>query len=525
MTDASWWQSGVIYQIYPRSFQDTNGDGIGDLRGIERRLDYLADLGVDALWISPIFPSPMVDFGYDVADYTGVHPIFGTLADFDRLLASAHSRGLKILLDFVPNHSSDQHPWFRESRSSRTNPKRDWYIWRDPVAGPDGERLPPNNWISDFGGSAWQWDEATGQYYYHAMLREQPDLNWRNPDLRAAMLDAMRFWFDRGVDGFRVDILWHMIKAADFRDNPLNPDWQPGMADMHKVLQLYSTDQPEIFEIVAEMRALADRYGNKALVGEIYLPVERLMAYYGKAGEGVHLPFNFQLIDAPWDAAALHRMVSEYEAALPEGGWPNWVLGNHDRPRIASRVGEAQARVAAMLLLTMRGTPTIYYGDEIGLADVAIPADKVQDPRELREPGFGFGRDPVRTPMPWDSSTHAGFTMGEPWLPLNPDWRARNVAAEAKDQRSILSLYHALLRLRRAHPALSLGAVRLLSAHGHVLAYERIRGDDRLVIALNLSGETQQFELPEGRALLTTSGDHVPGRLAPDQGVILELAA
>jgi alpha-glucosidase len=525
MIDRKWWQSGVIYQVYPRSFQDTNGDGIGDLVGIERRLDYLADLGVDALWISPIFPSPMVDFGYDVADYTGIHPIFGTLADFDRLLAAAHGRGLKILLDFVPNHSSDQHPWFLESRSSRANPKRNWYIWRDPGTGANGERLPPNNWISDFGGSAWEYDAGSGQYYYHAMLREQPDLNWRNPELRAAMLDAMRFWFDRGVDGFRVDILWHMIKAADFRDNPPNPDWKPGMADMHKLLQLHSTDQPEIFEIAAEMRALADSYGDKVLVGEIYLPVERLMAYYGKRGEGVHLPFNFQLIDAAWDATALHRMVADYEAALPQGGWPNWVLGNHDRPRIASRVGEAQARVAAMFLLTMRGTPTIYYGDELGLADAVIPPDKVRDPRELREPGLGFGRDPVRTPMPWDGSPHAGFTAGEPWLPLNPDWPTRNVAAEADDADSMLSLYRALLKLRRAHPALGLGDVRLLAAHGHVLAYERTRGEDRIAIGLNLSGEAQHFELPEGRALLTTSGDYARGRLAPDQGVILEADA
>jgi len=521
MNDRTWWQSGVIYQVYPRSFQDTNGDGVGDLAGIERRLDYLADLGVDALWISPIFPSPMVDFGYDVADYAGVHPMFGTLADFDRLLAAAHDREFRILLDFVPNHSSDQHPWFLESRSSRTNPKRDWYIWRDPA--PDGG--PPNNWISDFGGSAWQYDAATGQYYYHAMLREQPDLNWRNPGLKAAMLDAMRFWFDRGVDGFRVDILWHMIKAADFRDNPPNPDWRPGMADMHKVLQLYSTDQPEVFGIAAEMRALADSYGGKLLVGEIYLPVERLMAYYGKQGEGVHLPFNFQLIDAAWDAGALHRMVAEYEAALPSGGWPNWVLGNHDRPRIASRVGQAQARIAAMLLLTMRGTPTIYYGDELGLADVTIPADKVQDPRELREPGLGFGRDPVRTPMPWDASRQAGFTSGDPWLPLNPDWPTRNVAAQAADAGSILSLYRKLLALRRAHPALSVGVMRLLSAHGHVLAYERTMGEERIVIGLNLSNETHPFDLPDGSVLLTTGADYAPGRLAPDQGVILRVAA
>jgi alpha-glucosidase len=521
MTDHPWWQRGVIYQVYPRSFQDTDGDGVGDLAGIERRLDHFVDLGVDALWISPIYPSPMVDFGYDVADYTGIHPLFGTLADFDRLLAAAHDRGLRLLLDFVPNHSSDRHPWFLGSRSSRTNPKRDWYIWRDPA--PDGG--PPNNWISDFGGPAWEWDAVTGQYYYHAMLREQPDLNWRNPGLKAAMLDAMRFWFDRGVDGFRIDILWHMIKAADFRDNPPNPDWQPGMADMHKVLQINSTDQPEVFGIAAEMRALADEYGDKLLVGEIYLPIERLMAYYGKAGEGVHLPFNFQLIDAPWNARALHRMVEDYEAALPPGGWPNWVLGNHDRPRIATRVGEAQARNAAMLLLTMRGTPTLYYGDELGLADVVIPPDRVQDPRELREPGLGFGRDPVRTPMPWDGSANAGFTRGVPWLPLNRDWPTRNVAAERGDPGSMLSLHRALLRLRRAHPALSVGALRLIEAEGDVLAYERSHEGERIVVALNLGSEPHRIDLPEGRPLLSTTGDYAPGRLAPDQGVVVEVAA
>jgi alpha-glucosidase len=517
MSDPAWWQSGVIYQVYPRSFQDTDGDGVGDLAGIERRLDHLAKLGVDALWISPIYPSPMVDFGYDVADYTGIDPLFGSLADFDRLLAAAHARGLKLLLDFVPNHSSDQHPWFLESRSSHTNPKRDWYIWRDPA--PDGG--PPNNWISDFGGSAWKWDDATGQYYYHAMLVEQPDLNWRNPGLRAAMLDAMRFWFDRGVDGFRVDILWHMIKHADFPDNPANPDWRDGMADMHKVLQLHSTDQPEVFEIAAEMRALADSYGGRVLVGEIYLPVERLMAYYGKAGDGVHLPFNFQLIEAAWNARALHRLIAAYEAALPADGWPNWVLGNHDRPRIASRVGEAQARVAAMLLLTLRGTPTIYYGDEIGLADVTIPPERVADPRELREPGLGFGRDPVRTPMPWDGSAQAGFSTAEPWLPLNPDWPVRNVARQAADDASMLSLHRALLRLRRAYPALATGSLALIEADGDVLAYERVAGAQRIIVALNLGAQPQPLGVAGEMLLSTLSSAAYAGILAPDEGVIL----
>jgi alpha-glucosidase len=531
---ALWWKTGVIYQIYPRSFQDTNGDGIGDLKGIERRLDYLASLRVDAIWISPIYPSPMADFGYDIADYCGVDARFGTLADFDALLGQAHARGLKVLLDFVPNHTSDQHAWFAESRSSRDNPKRDWYIWRDPA--PDGG--PPNNWISDFGGSAWERDEATGQYYYHAFLKEQADLNWRNPAVQSAMYDVMRFWFDRGVDGFRIDVLWHLVKAADFPDNPPNPDYQPAMGDMHRVRQLHSTDQPEVHEIAADMRAIADSYGadgqgDRVLIGEIYLPVDRLMHYYGRKRAGVHLPFNFQLIDAPWEARSLAKLIADYEAALPPGGWPSWVLGNHDRPRVATKRGHAQARLAAMLLLTLRGTPTLYYGDELGLSDVGVPPDQVQDPRELREPGLGLGRDPVRTPMPWDGSANAGFTTATPWLPLNADWLTRNVARMSEEPQSILTLYRRLLALRRTHPALSIGSFALLDAEGDVLAYERRHGAERLIVALNLGARTQRLQLPDwasgARPLLSTLADaaqpaHGVLLLRGNEGVILSSA-
>jgi alpha-glucosidase len=528
---ALWWQTAVIYQVYLRSFQDSDGDGIGDIKGIERRLDDLVGLGVDAIWISPFYPSPMADFGYDISDYCGVDPRFGTLADVERLLAQAHARGLKILLDFVPNHTSDRHPWFIESRASRGNRKRDWYIWRDGAA--DGG--PPNNWISDFGGPAWEWDAATGQYYYHAFLQEQADLNWRNPQVRAAMFDVMRFWFDRGVDGFRIDVLWHMIKAADFADNPANPAYRPAMGEMHRVLQLQSTDQPEVHEIAAEMRAIADRYGvdghnARVLIGEIYLPVEQLMSYYGGARPEVHMPFNFQLIDAPWQARALAALIAAYEAALPPGGWPNWVLGNHDRPRVATKRGQAQARVAAMLLLTLRGTPTLYYGDELGLCDVEIPSDAIQDPRELREPGFGLGRDPVRTPMPWDGSDHAGFTTGTPWLPLNADWPARNVAEMSSDPGSILTLYRQLLATRRAHPALTQGDFALLEADGDVLAYTRSHQEQRLVMALNLGGSPQRLALPAWarnfRVVVSTHDemalvDDGVLLLRSDQGVIL----
>ena len=518
-----WWECGTIYQIYPRSFQDSDGDGVGDLKGIEQRLDYLAELGVDAIWLSPIFPSPMADFGYDVADYIGIDPLFGTLADFDQLLAAAHWRGLKLLLDFVPNHSSDQHPWFVESRSSRDNPKRDWYIWRDAAA--DGG--PPNNWISDFGGSAWEWDETTGQYYLHAFLKDQPDLNWRNSEVQAAMLDNMRFWFDRGVDGFRIDVLWHMVKAEALPDNPPNPDYRAGMGEMHQLLQLHSTDQPEVHEIAAEMRRIADGYGDRALIGEIYLPIERLMPYYGARLDGVHLPFNFQLIDARWNARELAQVIIDYEAALPTGGWPNWVLGNHDRPRIAAKLGEAQARVAAMLLLTLRGTPTIYYGDEIGIGAVEIPADRTRDPRELREPGIGLGRDPVRTPMAWDDSPNAGFSPGDPWLPLHEDLKTRNVASEQRDPASMLSLHRDLLALRRAEPALSIGSIGNIEASGHVLAYQREKGPSRLQVALNLSATDQPMPdgIEAGELLLSTLGNRPPkGWLRPDEGVTFRLA-
>jgi oligo-1,6-glucosidase/alpha-glucosidase len=516
-----WWERGVVYQIYPRSFQDSNGDGVGDLKGIEQRLDYLVELGIDAIWLSPVFPSPMVDFGYDVADYCGIDRLFGTLADFDQLLAAAHQRGLKLLLDLVPNHSSDQHPWFQESRSSRTNPRRDWYIWRDPAPSANGQRLPPNNWISDFGGSAWEWDETTGQYYLHAFLKEQPDLNWRNPEVREAMLDVIRFWFDRGVDGFRIDVLWHLIKAEGLPDNPVNPDYRPEMGEKLKVLQIHSTHRPEVHNLAADFRTLADDYGDRLLVGEIVLPLEELMTYYGRERPGVHLPFNFQLVEAPWDASELRKLIADYEAVLPPGGWPNWVITSHDYPRIAARLGEAQARIAAMLLLTLRGTPTLYQGDELGIGKVDIPPAKVRDPKELREPGIGLGRDPSRTPMAWDSSPNAGFSNIEPWLPLHTDWQTRNVAAQRGDPASMLSFYLALLQLRCAEPALSIGSIELIDSEPGVLAYKRRYCDSQLAIALNLSDQTRLIDLPGEPLLSTLDLRPAAGRLSPNEGIIV----
>ena len=520
-----WWRDAVIYHVYPRSWRDSGRDGVGDLPGIVGRLDHLTRLGVDALWVSPFYPSPMADFGYDVSDYTGVDPLFGTMADAERLIAEAHARDLKLILDFVPNHTSDRHPWFEAARASRDAPRRDWYVWAD--AAPEGG--PPNNWMSASGGPAWSFDEGTGQYYLHSFLPQQPDVNWRNPDLREAMLGAMRFWLDRGVDGFRLDVVYRCVKDEALRDDPPNPDYDPASdPPFAAVIPTHSADLPEVMPLVVEpMRRLVEAYRARLLIGEIYLPFERLVSYYGR-GAGVHLPFNFALVFAPWSAGALRDLVERYESLLPPGGWPNWVLGNHDQPRIASRVGAAQARVAMMLLLTLRGTPTMYYGDEIGMHDVAIPPDRIRDPWEINMPGLGEGRDPCRTPMRWAAGANAGFCPHgvEPWLPMGGNLDTINVAAQAGVPGSMLELTRALLALRRERPALRRGGYGEVRAEGEVLLYERVHGPDRLTVALNLSDREARTRA-RGRVLVSTRPD-APGELAgvlrPDEGVVLDTA-
>jgi alpha-glucosidase len=523
-----WWQKGIIYQVYPRSYCDSNGDGVGDLAGIHSKLDYLQWLGVDAIWISPVYPSPMADFGYDITDYCNIDPLFGTLEEFDLLLKDAHAKQLKVILDFVPNHTSDKHPWFIESRSSRTSPKRNWYIWSDPKA--DGG--PPNNWLSVFGGSGWEMDEATGQFYYHAFLKEQPDLNWRNPQVQEAMLNSMRFWLERGVDGFRVDVIYHMIKDDQFRDNPPNPHYQPGMPAFDSYLAEHSTDRPEVHDIIARMRSVLDEYEDRMMVGEVYLPISRLIAYYG-AGKGTHFPYNFQLINAAWDAQYLGRIIQSYEDALPKEGWPNWVLGNHDQSRVATRIGQAQARVAAMLLLTLRGTPTLYYGEEIGMHDVPVPKEAIRDPFEIREPGKGNGRDPERSPMQWSGEANSGFTKGKPWLPISDDFAQVNVEAERDDSQSMLTLYHRLITLRRAESALSVGSYEHFPTEGQLLAFKRSFEGKEFLMVLNMGGEEATFLLSEElrgkiRVAISTELDRAGERpanvlvLRRNEGLILE---
>jgi alpha-glucosidase len=474
----TWWESGSIYQIYPRSFQDSDGDGVGDLRGIAQRLPYVKALGVDAVWLTPIYPSPQADFGYDITDHTAIDPVYGTLADFDALVERAHVLGLKVILDYVPNHTSEQHPWFSDPD------KRDWYYWRDE----------PNNWLSVFGGSAWE--RLGDEYYLHTYMREQPDLNWRNPEVREAMLGVLQFWIDRGVDGFRVDAMRQLLNDPQWRDNPPNPDYREGMPEYQSHLPVRSADLDEVQDVVAEIRGAI---GDRLMIAEVYAPVERLVRYYGENGRGAQLPFNFHLITTPWEPEAIAALVERYEAALPAGGWPNWVLGNHDRPRVASRVGVAQARVAAMLLLTLRGTPTLYYGDEIGMTDVPIPPDRVVDVAD--------GRDPERTPMQW--AADGGFTTGEPWLPYG------DLAVNAAADPPILRLHRALLALRRDVE----GPYRTLHAGDGVLAYAR---GDRHAVALNLTSEPRPLPVA-GDVVLSTHLDGGGPSLRADEGVVLRI--
>lgn len=505
-----WWQSGVIYQIYPRSFQDSNGDGVGDLPGVIQRLDYLSKtLGVDIIWLSPIYPSPMYDFGYDVADYCDIHPLFGSMSDFDRLLVEVHKRGMKLILDLVPNHTSNEHPWFIESRSSRDNPKRNWYIWRDPAPGGG----VPNNWLSFFGGPAWTFDERTGQYYLHQFVTQQPELNYRNPEVVDALHKIMRFWLDKGVDGFRVDVIWLMMKDPLFRDEPPNPNWD-GVNRFDSIQHIHTANLPEVHDLIRGMRKVLDEYDDRMMVGEIYLPNAELIKYYGAPdARECHLPFNSQLINTKWNAASVRKAVDDYEAALPADASPNWVLGNHDRHRLATRVGAEQARVSAMLLLTLRGTPTCYYGDEIGMENVPIPPEMVQDPPAANQPEIAhiYGRDPERTPMQWDASPHAGFSSPDsqnPWLPLAANYEEVNAARQMEDPRSMLNFYRKLLELHKKSSALQVGAYRSLETNSpEVFAYERTSTDQHLIIILNFSGQAQTLSLREAgcKVILSTS--------------------
>ena len=515
MTD-DWWRRAVFYQIYPRSFADSDGDGIGDLAGIIGRLDHLRgatdSLGVDAIWLSPVYPSPQVDFGYDVSDYTDVDPVFGSLADMDRLIAECHARGMRVLLDLVACHTSDRHPWFSASRSSRDDPHRDRYIWAD--AAPDGG--PPNNWTAVFGGPAWTLDPGSGQYFQHTFYPEQPQLNWRNPAVADAIHGAMRFWLERGVDGFRVDAIQAAVKDARLRDNPPGgpPDpWFPrGDPDFSSQAHLWDADRPEARDVVRGLRRVADEHGA-VLVGEMYAPLERLAPYLAEdGGAGFQLAFDFELLHAPWSRDALALAIERAEALHPPGSWPTYALSNHDQSRHASRYGRRRARAAAVLLLTLRGAPFLYAGEEIGMQDL---------PRSRRAAHDRAGRDAQRSPMQWDASPGGGFTTGEPWLPL-VDPEATSVAAQRSDHGSLLTLYRRLIEVRRGSPALRGGEHRsILGLAPDVLAFLREAEAERVLVLVNCGDEPRRVDIARWaatpRLLVGTHSERVaridPGRI------------
>lgn len=520
-----WWKRAVVYEIALVSFQDSDGDGKGDIGGLLERVEYLKWLGVDAVWLTPIQPSPKRDFGYDIADYCAVDPALGTMADFDRLLAALHGAGIRLILDLVPNHTSDQHAWFQESCTSRSNDKADWYLWSDPAENGG----PPNNWKSRFGGSAWEWSEQRRQFYCHTFLVEQPDLNWRNEKVRDAIADVMRFWLARGVDGFRVDASAVLIKDHLLRDNPPKPDADAKTPPPQRDVPVFTDDRPQAMGCIEMMRRVLDEFDDRVLCGEVQGKTDRIGHFYGAARPRLHLPLNFALLDTEWSALPLQAAIDAYFNALPEGAWPVWVVGGHDKQRIASKIGAAQMRVLAMLLMTLRGTPFLYMGDELGRKRSSVPPEAVDDPFEKLVPGYGLCRDPERVPMRWNDSPCGGFTSGKPWLPMNDD-RSCNVEQQAGDKSSLVQLFRCLIDLRRREACLVEGEYRPLRARNDILSYERMLGDTRIAIGLNISGEPRRWEHDgAGEQLISThldrNGAQAPGQilLRANEGLVVKL--
>lgn len=528
------WSHIVIYQIYPRSFKDSNNDGIGDLQGIIEKLDYLQNLGVSAIWLSPFYPSPMKDFGYDISDYCNIDPLFGDLDDFDEMVRAAHEKNIKIIIDYVPNHTSDLHPWFVESRSEKDNPKRDWYIWKD--AKPDGS--VPNNWLSNFGGSAWEWDVKTKQYYLHTFLKEQPDLNWHNPQVKKAMFAVLRFWLERGVDGFRVDAFDHVYKDNRFLDEPQAvQNMKDYRSEAYFTLEhIYSRHQPELFTLINEFCTMLAEYNSFMIleVNSVKNKFDGLLQFY-KAGENknsLSLPFNFGFFTLPWTAKAYKTFVDEFDTKLGEKFIPTYVLGNHDVSRVATRIGMTHIRIAAMLLLTLRGIPTIYYGEEIGMQDVPILEAKAKDPYAKLVKGKLIHRDPERTPMQWTAEEYAGFSQTTPWLPIADNYKTVNVASE-QNKTSILALYKQLLNKRKKYAALKNGKYASLSiTNNQIFAYTREDDGEKLLIILNFSNIEQNISLPieETTLILSTYLDRNEEKmnlnaytLRPNEGLMLQI--
>ena len=498
-----WPEGAIVYQVYPRSLQDSNADGIGDLPGVVQRLDYLKDLGVNALWLSPFYPSPMADFGYDIADYCNVHPMFGTLEDFKTLLHESHERSIKIIVDLVPNHTSDEHEWFKLSRLSKNSPYSNWYIWKDPQPGSTpGNPIPPNNWRDALDGSpAWEWDDTRQQFYLHSFNKHQPDLNWSNPAVRDAIKDVMRFWLDLGVDGFRVDAVYWMAKDPLYRDDDANPEFIEGEDPRYEALaHNNSRGWPGVYGHVQDMANVLteEKYADseRFMVTEAYParhnPIADYLLFYTSMDPRVAAPFNFEGFMLPWDAASWRRFLKTFHQSLAElSPWcvPSYAFGNHDIPRLVTRLGEQAARSAAIMQLTLPGMVFVYYGEELGMHDVPIPHNQVQDPAAAGDP-LGQGRDPARTPMQWSPGKNAGFTTGTPWLPVASDSNKNNVETASKDPDSILSLYRFLGNLRNESPALKYGDITIIDlGDANVLGYTRSKENEHYTVLINFGAE------------------------------------
>lgn len=531
--ETSWPQNSIIYQIYPRSFKDTNNDGIGDIPGIIEKVPYLVDLGINAVWLSPIYSSPQVDYGYDVSNHRDIDPIFGTLKDFDKLVALLHKNKIKIIMDFIPNHTSSKHTWFEESRKSKTNPKRDWYIWADPKK--DGKE--PNNWLSNFGGSAWKLDPKTNQFYYHSFDQDQPDLNWRNPEVVTEMLDTMRFWLDRGVDGFRVDAVNYLYKDPSLKDEPQNPNYAGGfyLNPHDSLLHIYTLDQSDSIRILKEMAGVLQEYKNKFMVTEAITELPELIKMYKAVDWHAYQPFNFSLIRLPWDANSHKEYIDEYENALSNHYLPCYVLGNHDKPRVVTRIGKKQARNAAVLLFTLRGNSFIYNGEEIGMRDRRIPKYKARDTYDLHSPGLGLGRNPARTPMQWDESLDAGFSQTPPWLPVSLNYRNVNVKVEENNPRSMLTLYKKLIKLKTNNETVAYGDyISYPIPAPDVFAFVRKSDKEEILVLVNFSNRQRRIKLPLGKSkvILNNFLDRIEGekldlsnfKLRGDESIILSIS-
>ncbi len=537
MPETPWWRRGVIYQIAVSSFADANGDGRGDLRGIIERLDYLNDgtdasLGVDAIWLTPIHPSPLSDFGYDVSDYRSIDPRFGTMQDFEELLAECHRRGMRVVMDLVLNHTSIEHPWFVESRSSRDNPKRDWYIWRDGRA----PGKPPNSWVAVSEGSAWKYDKTTDQYYYHAFLPFQPDLNWRNPEVREEMFGVACYWLAKGVDGFRLDLVNCLYEDADLRNNPPKLGPRPYLAQKH----LHDLSQPENLVVASELRSLVENFGDRVLMGEVLTESPDVCVdYLGDGTDRLHLSFYLDFIRNKWSAEAFRRSVGWLEQHIPPDGWPCYYLNNHDLPRSFTRLGgthpRARAKVAAAMLLTLRGTPILYYGEEIGMPSSRVPRKMLDDPIGRKFWPLRVGRDGSRTPMHWSSSENAGFSSWKSWLPVDSSYRTRNVEQQGERPDSLLNWYRQLLHLRTMNQALHSGEYRAIDrAPAGVYAYTRRLGAEVVAVYLNFTAHRivcpRPPDPPSGRTwhvlLSTHDTDRIPDlsriRLMPNEALLLD---